>query len=181
MRTLRRQHSWPPLRKPRAFYFDEGIDEDPFAYFVTPAEDRDIFINGHLAAGIDDKRRSRSLSPAKHKTLTALAAAAAASSPTAKLKRWIERMELRCFRRSLAFSERPMPSPDPPKPVEIVQTISPPVRGRRDVRFSSRQRVHRNTRSHTRRSRVWREPSKDIWPVAEEADEIGLGIIVERD
>ncbi|KAL2047386.1 hypothetical protein N7G274_001407 [Stereocaulon virgatum] len=178
MRTLRKRHSWPPLRKPRSFYINESIDEDPFSYFISPAEDRDVFINSHLTAGINDKRRSRSLSPAKHKTITSLAAAAAASSPTAKLKRWIERMELRCFRRSSAMCERPMPSPNPQQPPEIVQTVSPPVRGRRDIRSSSRQRVNHNMRSHSRRPRVWREPSKDIWPVAEEGDGIGLGISV---
>ena len=178
MRTLRKRHSWPPLRKPRAFFLDESIDENPFAYFISPAEDRDVFTNSHLAADIDDRRRSRSLSPAHRGGLSALAATAAASSPTAKLKKWIERMELRCLRRSPSASEIPMPSPNPPKPLQAYQTVSPPVRGRRDIRSSSRRRVNRNTRSHSRRPRVWREPSKDIWPVSEEGEEIGLGISI---
>lgn len=176
MRTLRKRHSWPPLRQPRASYFKESIDSDPFAYFISPAEDKDIFINSHLTAGITDGRRSRSLSPARHNVRTVLSEVTAASSPTAKLKRWIERMELRCFRWSPRISERPMPSPDPPRPSETVAPVSPPVRGRRDARTSSRNRVSPNQRSKLRRPRVWREPSKDIWPVAEEGEEIGLGI-----
>lgn len=181
MPSLRKRHSWPPLRKPRAFYFDKSMDEDPFAYFISPAGDRDVFFNSHLAADISPKRKSRSLSPAHHSDLTILNAATAASSPTAKLKRWIEKMELRCFHRSPAMSERLMPSPDPPRAPEIMQTSSPPVRGRRNIRVGSRQRVGNNGRSKPRRPRVWREPSKDIWPVSEEGEEeFGLGIMVEE-
>lgn len=74
-----------------------------------------------------------------------------------------------------------MPSPDPPKPLEIMQTSSPLVRGRRNIRTSSRQRVGNDGRSKPRRPRVWREPSKDIWPLAEEeGEEIGLGITVDE-
>ncbi len=181
MPTLKKRHSWPPLRKPRAFYFDESIDQDPFAYFISPAEDRDVFVNSHLAADIDPKRKSRSLSPAHRSAFTILDVATATSSPTAKLKTWIERMELRCFHRTPDMSEKLMPSPDPPKPLETVQPSSPPVRGRRDFRTSSRQRVGNNGRSKPRRPRVWTEPSKDIWPVSEEGEEeMGLGILVEE-
>lgn len=178
MRTLRKRHSWPPLRKPRTFYFDEAVDQDPFAYFISPAAELDVFVNSHLAADIDKKKRSRSLSPLRHSSFTLLSAATAATSPTAKLKQWIERMELRCFRRSPSSVEQLMPSPDLPEPPKIAQTISPPLRGRRNVRISSSNRVTPTTRSRPRRPRVWREPSKDIWPVAEEGEEIGLGIIL---
>lgn len=178
MRTLRKRHSWPPLRKPRAFYFDEAVDQDPFAYFISPADERDVFVNSHLAADIDNKKRPRSLSPLHRNSFSILSAATAATSPTAKLKRWIERMELRCFRRSPSTIGQLMPSPDPPELPEIARTVSPPLRGRRDVRISSSNRVTPNTRSRPRRPRVWREPSKDIWPVAEEGEEVGLGILL---
>lgn len=178
MRTLRKRHSWPPLRKPRAFFFDEAVDQDPFAYFISPADERDVFVNSHLAADIDNKKRPRSLSPFRRNSFTLLSAAAAATSPTAKLKQWIERMELRCFRRSPNSIQQLMPSPDPAEPPMIAQTVSPPLRGRRDVRISSSNRVTPNARSRPRRPRVWREPSKDIWPVAEEGEEVGLGIIL---
>ena len=178
MKALRKRHSWPPLRKPRSFYFDESMDQDPFAYFISPAEDRDVFINNHLTAGIKPKRRCRSHSPA-HKRLTAtLSAAVAASSPTAKLKEWIERMEVRCFHRSPSIPERPLPSPDPPQAPETFQNLSPPLRGRRNIRSSSTNRVRRYSNSHSRRPRVWKEPGKDIWPVEEEGDDVGLGIVV---
>ena len=178
MRTLRKRHSWPPLRKHRASYFDEAVNEDPFAYFISPADERDVFINSHLAADIDKKKRPRSLSPFRRKSFTLLSAATAATSPTAKLKRWIERMELLCFRPSPSSIEQLVPSPDPPHLPEIPQRVSPPLRGRRDVRISSNNRVTPSTRSRPRRPRAWREPSKDIWPVAEEGEEIGLGIIM---
>ena len=178
MHTLRKRHSWPPLRKPRAFYLDETIDRDPFAYFISPAEDRDIFLNDQLAAGINDSKRSRSFSPAHRGAYSSSAAAWAAVSPTARLKKWIERMELRCFHRSPSATPNPMPSPDPPKLLEISHTVSPPLRGRRDVRSNSSHRVRRNTRSHPRRPRAWREPSRDIWPVPEEGEDVGLGIVV---
>ncbi len=178
MRTLRKRHSWPPLRKPRAFYFDETIDQDPFAYFISPADERDVFVNSHLTADIDEKKRPRSLSPFRRNSFTTLSAATAAASPTAKLKRWIERMELRCFQRSPNSIQQLMPSPDTPKLPEIAWTVSPPLRGRRNVRISSSNRVTPSTRSRPRRPRVWREPSKDIWPVAEEREDIGLGILL---
>ena len=176
MRALRKRHSWPPLRKPRAFYFDEVVDQDPFAYFISPADELDVFVNSHLAADINRKKRPRSLSPSRRHSFTLLAAAA--TSPTAKLKRWIEKMELRCFRRTPSSTDQLMPSPDQPELLEIAPTISPPLRGRRDVRVSSSTRVTHSTRSRPRRPRVWREPSKDIWPVAEEVEEVGLGIIL---
>ena len=176
MRTLRKRHSWPPVRKPRAFYLDEAVDQDPFAYFISPADERDVFVNSHLAADIDRKKRPHSLSPSRRESFTLVSAATAAASPTAKLKRWIERMELRCFRHSPSTVHQLMPSPDQPQPGEIAQTFSPPLRGRRDVRIGSSNRVTHSTRSRPRRPRVWREPSKDIWPVAEEGEEIGLGI-----
>lgn len=180
MRTISKRHSWPPLRKPRAFYFDEVLDQDPFAYFISPANERDVFVNSHLAADIDRKKRSRSLSPYRRHSITRLSGAAAASSPTAKLKRWIERMELRCFWRSPSSIEQLVPSPASPDLAEMTQTVSPPLRGRRNLRVSSSSRVTPNTRSRPRRPRVWREPSKDIWPVAEEGEEIGLGIVCEK-
>ena len=87
-------------------------------------------------------------------------------------------MELRCFRRSPSSVEQLVPSPDPPELLQLARTVSPPLRGRRNVRISSSNRVTPNTRSRPRRPRVWREPSKDIWPVAEEGEEIGLGILL---
>ena len=167
---LRKRHSWPPLRVSRATFVKESIDSDPFAYFISPASDRDIYFND-LSAGIDTRKRSRSFSPKSSIDDHMLSS----TSPTAKLKKWIERMELRCFRRSPRISERPMPSPEPLKSPETPTSVSPLVRGRSDVRSGSSLRVNR---PQQRRPRAWREPSEKIWSVAEEGDEVGLGIVM---
>ena len=179
---LRKRHSWPPLhKKPRTSYFEQAIDDDPFSYFVSdPSENNDVYLNG-MRAGIDDTPRSRSYSPRHRATLMS---AVVHSSPTNRLKKWIEKMELRCFHRSPRKSppviQRPMPSPEPFAPSKIPLTSSPPVRGRRDIRVGSAHRVAANGRSKQRRPRAWRAPSAEIWPVIEEkeGESIGLGILV---
>lgn len=177
MPILRKRHSWPPSRKPKVFYADEEIDQDPFRFFVSPAEDHDQFIENDLAADIET-RKSRSLPPTLRKTRTFTLAVASSSPSTTRLKRWIERMELHCFRRSPSVIQRPMPSPDPPKPPEMSTPSSPPVRGRRTYRAGSGRRSGHNSRSKARRPRAWRAPSQDIWPVVEEGEDVGLGIMV---
>lgn len=177
---LRKCHSWPPLRsKLRANSFDESLDDDPFSHFVSdPSETSEVFLGG-LTAGIDDTLRSRSYSP-RYRAI--LLSPVITSSPTSKLKRWIEKMELRCFHRSPHSSppvtQRPMPSPELPQPSRIPSTNSPPIRGRRDARRGSMRRVTPNGRSKPRRPRAWRAPSAEIWPVVEdnEDESVGLGI-----
>lgn len=170
MRALRNRHSWPPLRKPRSFQVDEKIDEDPFAYFISPAEDRDEFSETDLAAGIrDDRWKSRSLSPVYpgRQRRFRKAWSQVADSPTLTLKRWIERMEKQYFHRRPSSHTLPRPgplgSPSPP--------TSPPLRGRRNYRAGAIQRVAPVVRSPPRRPRSWREPSVDIWPVLEELED----------
>ena len=88
-------------------------------------------------------------------------------------------MELRCFHRSPRAIERPELSPDPPKPPAIpLISASSLGRGRKDIRTGSSNRVRPDARSKPRRPRVWREPSEGLWSVAEEKEEIGLGITV---
>ena len=174
MRSLRKRHSWPPLRKPRAFYANENVDEDPFAYFISPAEDRDIFTGSYLTAGITSRQRSRSLSPVtiRRKSHTKLSAS---KSPTLRLKKWIERME-RCY-----FHRTP-PGPQPQIPIiEVREPKHPeiatsPIRGRRDSRSSTHDRISQTVRTSPRKPRVWREPSESIWTVVEEGEDVGLGI-----
>lgn len=182
MRNLRKRHSWPPLRKPSAFYVDEKIDQDPFAYFISPSEEGDEFITNppeDLSAGISDStRRTRSASPDIRKARALRFASVVASSPTATLKKWIERMELRCFHRSprkspAATMQRPMPSPETPQILEMTPVNTSPSRGRREYRQGSTHRVGRKPRP-----RLWKAPSGDIWPVVEEREEVGLGILV---
>ena len=173
MHTLRKRHSWPPLRKPRSFHVKDKIDEDPFAYFISPAEDRDVFLDNGLAAGINDDRRCRSLSPSQNRTPRSVSASESAHSPVAKLKAWILRMEKQYFHRKPAGKETPTS-----QPFHTPETSSPSNRGRRDIRTSSTHRVVHNPRSPSSRPRSWRAPDVDIWPLAEEQEDFGLGITV---
>ena len=174
MRSLKKRHSWPPLRKPRAFYANELIDDDPFAYFISPAEDRDLFTESYLTAGIANTQRPRSLSPTpvSRKPNTKLSTN---KSPTLRLKRWIERMEIYYFHRS-------PPGPQPQSPdIEVrepkqLRVSSLPARGRRDFRSSSHDRISQTVRTPPRKPRVWRQPSADIYTVFEDGEEVGLGI-----
>lgn len=177
MRHLRKRHSWPPICKDTAMFANESIDADPFAYFVSSSEER-LF-----DAGISNKARSHSLPPFHRRHRVPLSISTNRKSPTARLKKWIEKMETLYFHRT---------TPDKPTPIiELVEARqpasvpqlqpidvprSPPVRGRGQARSTSNQRVGANGRTPPRRPRVWREPSCDIWPVAEESEEVGLGI-----
>ncbi len=179
MRHHIKRHSWPPLRNSRPLYFEESIDADPFAYFISPAEWNDA------DAGIQSKRRSRSLPPFQRRPLIPLSISATGKSPTARLRRWIERMEKQYFHRVRSELLPPQiilvePSSPPIVPTTTPITIprSPPVRGRRNVRSTSRQRVQPNSKTPPRRPRVWQEPSSAIWSVAEEDEDVGLGISV---
>ena len=187
MRSVKNRHSWPQLRKSRYAFIDDPIDSDPFAYFVSPAEDRLVYIEGNLTAGIYTKRRSRSQPPLHSKRpRLQLAISVTSKSPTARLKRWIERMEKQYF----YLSHRDTDAPDPiikvieprsevsaPTNEPIIIPVSPNGRGRQDTRAGSEhRRVGNNGRTPPRRRRVWREPSVEIWSVAEEDEEASLGL-----
>lgn len=174
MPSLRSRHSWPPLCEPRSFATEKTIDADPFAYFISPTEDRDIFFEADLAAGIRDNRyKSRSLSPVlvhprrTHKFRRAWSHLA--DPPTSKFKRWIDRMEKQYFHRGPTDHILPSPglseSPPPLRP-----PVSPPLRGRPYHRTAGAQRATHNGRTPSRLPRSWREPSVDIWPVLEEQE-----------
>ena len=174
----KKRHSWPPFHSGKLQESGDGIDSDPFAYFISSAEDVEA------DAGISTKPRSRSLSPAIRRARKPLYKSSNRRSPTAKLKRWIERMEKQYFHRSSndVLSPRIVliepRSLSPPVITPTVVPISPPLRGRHDARLTSSQRVGVNGRTPPRRPRVWREPSSEIWSVAEEDENVGLGISV---
>jgi len=179
MRHHEKRHSWPPRRHLRPLYLIESIDADPFAYFISPAE------CNNTDAGIQTKLRSRSLSPFQRRLRIPLSVSATGKSPTARLKRWIERMEKQYFHRNRSEQPpaetvlvEPKSPPTVPAPTPVVIPRSPPVRGRRDARSTSSQRVQPNSKTPPRRPRVWREPSSAIWSVAEEDENVGLGISV---
>ena len=191
MHSLKSHHSWPQLPKLHRIHAEKPIDSDPFAYFVSPTEHPMLYIQGDLTAGISTKARSRSLPPiSSRKPRIEISISFTSKSPTARLKRWIERLEKQCFHRSYRYTDEPdpiikviRPRPKPPVPCTepVIIPISPPVRGRRDTRTGSRKRRSGNNgRTPPRRPRVWREPSAGIWSVAEEDEEgmSGLGISI---
>ena len=177
MRHLKKRQSWPPIRKARVKSVYDSIDADPFAYFVSASED------SHSDAGIKNRPRSHSLPSLHGRARVPLSNSAHEKSPTARLKRWIERMEKLYAHRAktdvlpltIELIE-PREPPELPQPKPIYVTRSPPIRGRGYARSTSHQRVPPNARTPPRRPRAWREPSSEIWPVAEENEEVGLGI-----
>lgn len=187
MPSVKKRHSWPQLRRSRYAFVDDTIDSDPFAYFVSPAEDRLVYIEGNLSAGIYTKQRSRSLPPVHSKRPRLhLSISITSKSPTARLKRWIERMEKQYFYLSHGLANEPDPiirvieprsEVSAPTNEPIIVPISPYGRGRQDTRAGSRnRRVGNNGRTPPRRPRAWREPSVEIWSVAEEDEEASLGL-----
>lgn len=177
MRRLKKRRSWPSTHKADRASTEACIDADPFAYFVSPVEESDC------DAGITSKARSRSLPPSHRAPWPPLTISKNHTSPTARLKQWINRME------KLYSHRAAPPPPEPfimlaeprrpstlPQPGPVIIPRSPPVRGRGNGRKTSGQRITANGRTPTRRPRVWREPSSDIWSVPEESEEVGLGI-----
>ncbi|MCJ1323637.1 hypothetical protein MMC10_000298 [Thelotrema lepadinum] len=195
----KRHHSWPPfkLHVPHK----KRIDEDPFSFFLSSDGDNAGSMVDHMDADIDNSNRSRSHSPRMFRNKAKLLA-----SPTGrsilKLRKWVERMEVRYFHLKrpepeapsvvpeITVSEADIPKPNlkrPASPTELEEIeraipipLSPPLRGRRSRRSSRRPYGNRMVRSHSKRARVWREPSEDIWSVEEEEEDedIGLGISI---
>ena len=171
----KRHHSWPPFRLHHSHQKKE-IDEDPFAFFLSTANDGEQYVVDYMNADIatfSPSPRPRSLSPAKLRKHSRKSLGSPTVNAILKLKKWIEKMETRYRHR------RPSPSteeslytefPTPPMP------ISPTLRGRRTARRVSQSVGNRTVRSHSERPRVWIEPSYGIWPVMEEQEDVGLGI-----
>ena len=186
--ALHRRHSWPPF-KPLQTTFGGGeqIDDNPFAFFISPSEDQDAFVESDLTAGITQQPRTRSLSPFRCQPHNSPLSAPPEWRPLAILRRLIRRLEARRYstRRELSPSQpqtraapplglhlQPGPSPtSPPSP-----QVSPRTRGRRDLPSSVGSSQTRQVRSHSGRPRIWREPGEDLWPLAEEGEDVGLGI-----
>lgn len=174
MHSLRKRHSWPALQAKKSHArTSPSIDQDPFAYFVSSALDEESVLQSHFRAGIPTRRRSHSL-PSFRATSKRHGQTATdkARKRVTKLKKWIERMQVAYLHHS------------PPGPV----TVSPPPvspttldefldmgRGR-DIRSTATSRVRAKTRTPPRKPRAWKQPSDNIWPLVEEAEEIGLGI-----
>ena len=171
----KRRHSWPPLHIHSQKHV-HAIDENPFEFFISTPESIGADVEDDLTAGIGATPRSRSLSPSRLHTTATSPLLESVSSPIARLKRWIERMEQRYIHhRQIPIATEPTISPKLSTP-EPSSPKSPTARGRRDNRLSPKSGMKRSVRSHSGRPRIWIEPGEDIWPVAEEQEEVGLGI-----
>jgi hypothetical protein len=190
----KRNNSWPPFRLD-TLHQNQDINEDPFAFFISPSPDSEAaeLLFDHMNADIDSEPRSRSLSPSMVHNQGKLIHSPAIS----KLKKWVEKMEIQYFhaKRSLRSRHGSLLTPPetpkstlgvkrPPSPEQIEPIIeavplpvSPSHRGRRSNRSARRPYGNRMVRSHSKRARVWKEPGDDIWPVMEEQEDIGLGIL----
>ena len=170
----RRSHSWPPFQV-QSLQRPKDIDENPFAFFISNTGGSDEIPEDSMSAGIEKTPRSRSLSPLQfHAKQNPDLASLTVPNPFSRLKRWIQRMEKQYFHQGhLSPIEVPQNTP-----VSSLQRspVSPPSRGRESIRGSPRSLRSSDTRSHSGRPRVWREPSDNIWSVVEEQEEIGLGI-----
>ena len=186
--TLHRRHSWPPF-KPLQTTFGGGdrIDDNPFAYFISPVEDQDAFVESHMTAGITKRPRTRSLSPFRAQRHGFSPSASPAWRPLVILRRIIRRLEGRRYssRRELSPSQpqtqavtsqdldqQPRPSPASP----LSPQVSPGIRGRREIPSSPGSGRIKQVRSRSGRPRIWREPGGDLWPLLEEGEDVGLGI-----
>lgn len=174
MHSLRKRHSWPPLRVTKSSKASPSIDQDPFAYFVSPVLDDERATQIHPTAGIATRRRSRSLPSFHPKPRYSQSATDRAKRRVAKLKKWIERMQIAYLHHN---SPDPVtiPAPPPPTSPKTLDELLPMKRGR-DIKATATSRVRVKTRTPPRKPHAWREPSENLWPVTEEAEEIGLGI-----
>ncbi|MCJ1253004.1 hypothetical protein MMC24_000811 [Lignoscripta atroalba] len=164
------------------------MDDDPFAFFISAEDDLDVFGEAPLSAGINRTKRPRSSSPLRRRKKVSMSVKAVPTTRIAKLKKWIDRMEKRYLHPVQGHScdtppQQPpaLPTPPPPEIPSPYLSKSPITRGRREVRVGPSPRRLRHSRTHSGRPHVWREPSGDIWTVAEEqeGDEaVGLGIMI---
>lgn len=173
--SLRKRHSWPTMQTKRSHSkIIPSIDQDPFPYFVSPLQNEESVLQNHLAAGIAGRRRSRSLPSFHPHTRYSRSVTDKARHRVEKLKKWIERMQIVYWYHDTPkeISADPLPPSDPPKTLDDLLAEE---RGR-DIRSTATSRVRAKTRTPPRKPRAWRQPSDHIWPVAEETEEVGLGI-----
>lgn len=186
--ALHRRHSWPPFKTLHtSFGGDDKIDDNPFAYFISPIEDQEAFVGSNLTAGITQRPRTRSLSPFHSQFHSSPLSTPLEWRPLVILRKLIRRLEARrhptCRHPSPSQPQtRAPPPPDsylkpPPSPASPPSPqVSPRIRGRRVLPSSEGSSRIRQGRSHSERPRIWREPGEDLWTLAEEGEEVGLGI-----
>lgn len=174
----KRNHSWPPFRL-HNIHPKQNIDEDPFSFFISGSEDVEEYVVDYMNADIEDvPPRSRSLSPFRRHKKSPKSPNTPTTTAIRRLKKWIENMETKYLHHRRSPSPAESFSSPESEPITPPVPISPPLRGRKVIRRASRSVGNRAVRSHSGKPRVWREPSQDIYPVLEEHEDIGLGIVI---
>ncbi|KAI9769034.1 MAG: hypothetical protein M1839_003831 [Geoglossum umbratile] len=167
--TIHSRHSWPPGNRSVPFD-DPSLDENPFAFYLSPPEDDEI------DAGITTPPRSRSRSPfslTRRRSIifhddneyssdededTISTVRMASNSPSAVLRRWANVFEKSYPHLSLKVLHGSKASePDDEQRGRRAPAAIPVV-----ASGSSAQR---------RRSRSWQPPAVELFTVAEEGDE----------
>ena len=198
--TLKTRRSWPSPSHNHSTSTSQSIDNDPFAYFVSPP----LATSNHDAPTLDDevagtstprptmRRRAHSLSPDLQKARRFLAHHSPTASPTFKLRRWIERMEQRSCSHASSVEAlspeiieiRPRGASANDSPADTPELTSdsdtdgeqegiinrPPQRSPPSFRGRRYVRVGSGTRVLRRRPRSWRPPSDDLGTILEEGD-----------
>ncbi|KAI9861735.1 MAG: hypothetical protein M1813_005084 [Trichoglossum hirsutum] len=171
--TIHSRHSWPPGNH-SAPLNDTSIDENPFAFYLSPAED------GEIDAGIAiTPPRSRSRSPfsiyrRRSSTFhhgddldnedTISTVRMAGKSPTAVFRRWANFVEKTYPHLSLKSLYGGHSGNNNIKEATVAIVDADEWRGRGLLATASMKDARR-------RSRSWQPPAGDLWTVEEEGDE----------
>lgn len=166
----RRRHSWPPVRLSKKRPVQKSIDENPFAFFISPPEEPQSYLFDHVDADIEPvplppvrnpKVRSR-------KPLRRWRQRAQAQKAVTKLKYWIRQMERLYRNESLPDIVEIVP---PPTLLSEHMGIPEALRGPFRDESEPTVPIQRRLRSHSARPRSWIEPQADIWTVFEENED----------
>ncbi|KZF21619.1 hypothetical protein L228DRAFT_248340 [Xylona heveae TC161] len=174
--THHSRHSWPPFISsgPNFETTDfpsppplDNIDEDPFAFFVSPQSETDDPFED-VSAGI------ASISHSSHDISTLTIPAKARQALLSRWERYVERHHPRLVAKHHASkkgktSEVVMIVIDDADSPSTPPTVIEPERGRE--RIPPQKRGRRTSRTLSGHRHAWREPSVDLWTVMEEGNE----------
>lgn len=172
----KRRHSWPPVRLTKktrpARQPEQNINDNPFPFFISPANEPQSFLFDHVDAGIEGHslKSSRTALSKTRRPVRRWKQRAQAQKAVARLKVWMRRME------KLYRNEPPIQIVEiAPPPVMLLEQMGLPEQLRRstdDERSESPERpqrpVPRRMRSHSARPRSWIEPHADLFTVPED-------------
>ena len=169
-RRHNRRHSWPPVRLSKKKPIQKNIDENPFAFFISPPDETPNYLFDHVDAGIEPV----SLPPVRNsgvksrKPLCRWRQRAQAQKAVTKLKYWMRRMER--FYRTDPLPQIAEVVPPPTLLAEHIglpQTFCNPFEDHSEPPPPRQRRL----KSHSARPRSWIDPPADLWTVFEENED----------